>query len=51
MDRLGHFSLETGRLKDDLTEVYKIMMGTGECLVTVFFPRWGSLKLEGTVLR
>ena len=47
MDRLGLFSLERGRLRNDLIEVYKIMRGIDEVDSQYLFPKIGSLKLEG----
>ena len=47
LDRLGLFSLERRRFRDDLIEVYKIMRGTDKVGSQHLFPKVGESKTRG----
>ena len=47
LDRLGLFSLECRRLRDDLIEVCKIMRGIDQLDSQYLFPKIGDFKTRG----
>ena len=47
LNRLGLFSLEHRRLRDDLIEVYKIMTGIVQVDSQHIFPKVGESKTRG----